>query len=194
MVAWLMRLSEGHGRFLPGVAYAFLTVVLALVLNYLLPDSYQTHAFLLWPLRWLTALAGGLTWIGVHSESGQLLGFQSADGSFLLAPECSGLRFFSLTLVATALAGFPGGISKRLLAVLPLAVYALALLAGMTRILISVRLAWFAPELAHSGHALIGGVIYLTFFVAALVFLDFRRRGSRFSKTNETRLDRERHV
>lgn len=187
VVAWLMRLSENHRRFAPGAVYALLTVTLALILNYGLPDDYRTHAFLLWPLRWLSTLAGGLAWTGVHSESGLLLGFQSADGSFLLAPECSGLRFFSLTLVATAIAGIRPGLSIRRLACLPLAAYTLALLAGLARVLISVRLAGLAPGLAHSGHAFIGGAIYLTFFVAALVFMDRSSGSSPVLKRPETR-------
>lgn len=158
----MLRVRDSHFK-APRVALLAAAAAALLFLNYGLPDdSFRAHAFLLVPLRYATEAAGGPAWLELYNAAGQQVGFISADERFRLAPECSGLRFFSLTLALGALLGaanWPGALWQFS------AAYGLALLATTARIVALARLAAVAPVFAAENHAWIGGVIYLSFFI-----------------------------
>ncbi len=138
-------------------------VAVLLVLNYVLPDdSFRAHAFLLTPLRYATEAAGGPVWQDLYNAGGEHIGYISADLRFRLAPECSGLRFFSLTLVLGALLGAASWKGALLQCC---AAYGLALLATTARIVFLFKLAGVAPAFAAERHAWIGAAIYLVCFI-----------------------------
>lgn len=140
-----------------------------LFLNYVLPDdSFRAHAFLLTPLRYATEAAGGPVWQELYNAAGQQIGYISPDSRFRLAPECSGLRFFSLTLLLGALLGAASWKGALLQCA---AAYGLALLATTARIVVLYKLADRAPELSAGRHAWIGGAIYLSFFIIYALLL-----------------------
>ncbi|MCB1175101.1 MAG: hypothetical protein KDK39_16120 [Leptospiraceae bacterium] len=149
-------------------------ILIAVVLNYgLEPDQAWQYKWLLTPESWCLQFLTG------QSAIWQTDGYYYPDWHVLLHPQCSGLRFFSMLLIAMACgsaiyavrsdARFWARLARLALIIAPVALLAwlLTCLAAVSRIYILLQLEFYGLTADRQWHPLVGSAVYLCYFMLA---------------------------